>query len=291
MSRLIKSNIKILLGNLIYALGIVLFIIPGGLITGGTTGIGLALKNAFGLDVSIVIGIFNVLMFILGYMFFGKKFALGTTVSTVSYPIFLFILEKIIGDFELTNDILLCTIFGGLLLGISIALIIRTGGSTGGIDIPLLILQNKTGLPLSKSLYVVDSIILLLQSFFTSRIGVLYGILLVIIYTYTIDKFLSSGEIRNELEIVSEKHKEIKEKIMSDLDRGVTIYHGETGKLGKKINILIVVVSPREVFFAEKLILDIDPEAFIINHRITHVHGRGFSKEKVYISDAFDEVI
>lgn len=291
MSRLIKSNIKILLGNLIYALGIVLFIIPGGLITGGTTGIGLALKNAFGLDVSIVIGVFNVLMFILGYIFFGKKFALGTTVSTVSYPIFLFILEKIIGDFELTNDILLCTIFGGLLLGISIALIIRTGGSTGGIDIPLLILQNKTGLPLSKSLYVVDSIILLLQSFFTSRIGVLYGILLVIIYTYTIDKFLSSGEIRNELEIVSEKHKEIKEKIMSDLDRGVTIYHGETGKLGKKINILIVVVSPREVFFAEKLILDIDPEAFIINHRITHVHGRGFSKEKIYISDAFDEVI
>lgn len=291
MSRLIKSNIKILLGNLIYALGIVLFIIPGGLITGGTTGIGLALKNAFGLDVSIVIGIFNVLMFILGYIFFGKKFALGTTVSTVSYPIFLFILEKIIGDFELTNDILLCTIFGGLLLGISIALIIRTGGSTGGIDIPLLILQNKTGLPLSKSLYVVDSIILLLQSFFTSRIGVLYGILLVIIYTYTIDKFLSSGEIRNELEIVSEKHKDIKEKIMSDLDRGVTIYHGETGKLGKKINILIVVVSPREVFFAEKLILDIDPEAFIINHRITHVHGRGFSKEKIYISDAFDEVI
>lgn len=291
MSRLIKSNIKILIGNLIYALGIVLFIIPGGLITGGTTGIGLALKNAFGLDVSIVIGVFNVLMFILGYIFFGKKFALGTTVSTVSYPIFLFILEKIIGDFELTNDILLCTIFGGLLLGISIALIIRTGGSTGGIDIPLLILQNKTGLPLSKSLYVVDSIILLLQSFFTSRIGVLYGILLVIIYTYTIDKFLSSGEIRNELEIVSEKHKEIKEKIMSDLDRGVTIYHGETGKLGKKINILIVVVSPREVFFAEKLILDIDPEAFIINHRITHVHGRGFSKEKVYISDAFDEVI
>lgn len=291
MSRLIKSNIKILLGNLIYALGIVLFIIPGGLITGGTTGIGLALKNAFGLDVSIVIGVFNVLMFILGYIFFGKKFALGTTVSTVSYPIFLFILEKIIGDFELTNDILICTIFGGLLLGISIALIIRTGGSTGGIDIPLLILQNKTGLPLSKSLYVVDSIILLLQSFFTSRIGVLYGILLVIIYTYTIDKFLSSGEIRNELEIVSEKHKEIKEKIMSDLDRGVTIYHGETGKLGKKINILIVVVSPREVFFAEKLILDIDPEAFIINHRITHVHGRGFSKEKIYISDAFDEVI
>ena len=211
--------------------------------------------------------------------------------STVSYPIFLFMLEKIIGDFELTNDILICTIFGGLLLGISIALIIRTGGSTGGIDIPLLILQNKTGLPLSKSLYVVDSIILLLQSFFTSRIGVLYGILLVIIYTYTIDKFLSSGEIRNELEIVSEKHKEIKEKIMSDLDRGVTIYHGETGKLGKKINILIVVVSPREVFFAEKLILDIDPEAFIINHRITHVHGRGFSKEKIYISDAFDEVI
>lgn len=291
MSRLIKSNIKILIGNLIYALGIVLFIIPGGLITGGTTGIGLALKNAFGLDVSIVIGVFNVLMFILGYIFFGKKFALGTTVSTVSYPIFLFILEKIIGDFELTNDILLCTIFGGLLLGISIALIIRTGGSTGGIDIPLLILQNKTGLPLSKSLYVVDSIILLLQSFFTSRIGVLYGILLVIIYTYTIDKFLSSGEIRNELEIVSEKHQDIKEKIMSDLDRGVTVYHGETGKLGKKINILIVVVSPREVFFAEKLILDIDPEAFIINHRITHVHGRGFSKEKVYISDAFDEVI
>lgn len=283
MAGIIKNNLMILIGNLIYAVGIVLFIIPGGLITGGTTGLGLAIHNAFKIEVSIVIGIINLILFIIGYVFLGKKFALGTTVSTLSYPIFLFILQKYLRGFVLTDDILLCTIFGGLLLGISIALIVRTGGSTGGIDIPLLILQKKRGVSLSKSLYVVDSMILLLQSFFTPKLGILYGIILVIIYTYTIDKFLSSGESRNELEIVSDKSEEIKEMILSDLDRGVTVYHGETGKLGKKIKILVVVVSPREVFLAENIILSVDPNAFIINHRVMHVHGRGFSSEKIYM--------
>lgn len=121
-----------------------------------------------------------------------------------------------------------------------------------------------------------------MQSFFTPKLGILYGILLVIIYTFTIDKFLSSGEVKNELVIISDHHQEIKEKILKDLNRGVTIYHGETGMLGKKINILVVVVSPREVFIAENIILDIDPDAFIINHRVMHVHGKGFSSEKSY---------
>lgn len=280
MARLIKNNLIILIGNLIYALGIVLFIIPGGLITGGTTGLGLAIHNAFGIDVSVIIGILMVLLFIAGYIFLGKKFALGTALSTLSYPIFLFILQKYLKGYTLTDDIFICTIFGGLFLGLSIALIVRTGGSTGGIDIPLLILQKKKGFSLSKSLYVVDSMILLLQAFFTPRRGILYGILLVIIYTFTIDKFLSSGEIRNELEIISDYHNEIKEKILKDLHRGVTVYHGETGMLGKKINILVVVVSPREVFLAENIILGIDPDAFIINHRVMHVHGKGFSSER-----------
>lgn len=283
MSKLIKSNLTIIIGNLIYALGIVFFILPSGLITGGTTGIGLAVKHTFGMDISVVIAIFNGIMFVLGYIFLGKKFALGTLVSTIFYPFFLHVLQEIVGDYILTTDLLICTIFGGLCIGGSIAIIVRADGSTGGIDIPLLILQKYTGIPLSKSLYIVDSLILLLQAYYSPKLCILYGILLVIIYTLAIEKLQSSGDSKIELEIISKDSDKIKNAILNELDRGVTIYYGETGKLGNKTDIVVTVISPRELFQAEKLITSIDPSAFIIRHRVSHVSGRGFSKDKVYL--------
>lgn len=283
MSKILRSNMTIILGNLVYALGIVFFILPSGLITGGTTGIGLAAKHAFGIDISLIIAIFNGIMFVLGYIFLGKKFALGTLVSTIFYPLFLHILQKLVGTYILTTDLLICTIFGGLCIGGSIAIIVRAGGSTGGIDIPLLILQKYTGIPLSKSLYVVDSLILVLQAYYAPKLCILYGVLLVIVYTVAIEKLQAAGDSKIELEIVSKEAEKIKEAILNKLDRGVTVYYGKTGKLGNQTEIIVTVISPRELFQAEKLIMNIDPSAFIIRHRVSHVSGRGFSKDKVYL--------
>ena len=138
---LLKSIGWIVTGNFIFALSVALFIMPVGLITGGSTGIALVVNNYTGLPVTTFVYIFNITMLILGWVCLGKKFALTTIVSTFMYPTALWIWTSIIGDNVLTDDLLLCAIFSGLGIGIALGMVIKTGSSTGGTAIPTIILS------------------------------------------------------------------------------------------------------------------------------------------------------
>lgn len=278
-----KTLPLILLGNLLYAAGIAFFILPSGLITGGTTGIALVLHEAFGMPISVFVSIFNSSMFLLGLLFLGKTFAASTLVSSFAYPIFLTCLQKLIGDFILTDDLLLCSIFGGLCIGIAIAMVLRLGASTGGMDIPPLLLKKMFGIPVSISLYAFDSMILLSQLFFFEKEQILYGILLILIYTLTMDKVMALGDSRYQLEIVSKKHEEIRQAIISQIDRTVTVLHGKSGYQNVEVDLLLCVITPRELHKTEKLIKEIDPLAFVVLSRVSRVSGRGFTVEKEYL--------
>ena len=137
------SNMKnlclILFGNTVYALAIVMFILPNDIITGGTTGLGIAVNHYFGLQIHTFVLIFNTLMFLLGAAVLGMKFALTTLVSTFYYPIILGILENVPVLQNVTDDKMLSTICGGLMIGLGIGVVIRCGASTGGMDIPPLV--------------------------------------------------------------------------------------------------------------------------------------------------------
>ena len=210
-SKSIQKIIMILLGNLLYSFAIAFFILPSGLITGGTTGIALFVNYLTGLDISLFVLIFNIVMFIAGLIILGKTFALSTVLSSIAYPFMLSFaqwLNRLTGD--LTHDLILCTIFGGLLIGIGIGIVIRAGASTGGMDIPPLVLNKKFGINVSVSLYAFDFTILILQMFFSGREQILYGILLVCIYTFALEKVLIMGKSKTQVEIISEKYKEIK---------------------------------------------------------------------------------
>lgn len=132
----IMSVLVVILGNMIYALALKLFLLPSDLMTGGTTGIALAVKHYTGFNISGVILIFNIAMLIVGFIVLGKKFALTTIISTFAYPISLEFFNRLFSDLVLTDNILLCTIFSGLGIGIGLAIVIRSGASTGGMDIP-----------------------------------------------------------------------------------------------------------------------------------------------------------
>lgn len=281
--RFLRNALIVIFGNFIYAVGVVFFILPSGLITGGTTGIGLIVNHTTGLNISIVVGIFNVAMFLLGATILGLEFALTTLISTIFYPLLLGILQSTVGDFVLTQDMFLSAIFGGLCIGISLAMIIRLGASTGGMDIPPLVLNKFFRIPVSVSLYVFDFIILIGQMFFSDKDTSLYGILLVIVYTVTLDKLLALGAGKTKLEVVSQHPKELKDAILADIDRSVTLLHGKTGYLGIETDVLFCVISPRELYKTEKIIHDVDPNAFIILSKVNSVTGRGFSREKKYI--------
>lgn len=275
-----KKLFLVLLGNTIYCGGIVAFILPMGLISGGTTGLGLIVDHYFGIPVEAFAAVFNILMFIVAWFVLGSSFAFTTMVSTFYFPIILGAFQKIEVLQNLTSDPMLATICAGLLIGVGIGVVIRAGASTGGVDIPPLVLNKKLGIPVSVGLYACDFAILIGQMIFRDREKTLYGILLVVIYTFVMDKVLVSGKSQIEVKIISKKYLEINEAIQQRLDRGSTFIKAETGYLHDDAMIVMTVVSNREIARLNQVVLDIDPKAFVVINEAKEVMGRGFTLHK-----------
>ncbi len=270
----------ILLGNAIYALAVTAFILPTGLVTGGTTGLALVFYHGVGLPVTLFVSAFNLLMFLVGLAVLGRQFALTTLLSTVFYPFILGIFERLPQLEALTSDRMLAAVYGGLMIGLGIGIVIKSGASTGGMDIPPLVLKKKLGVPISLSMYGFDFLILLLQMRFADREQVLYGLLMVLIYTTVLDKVLLFGQARTQVKVVSEQYERINREIIQTLDRGSTLIHAETGYLRTRRPVVLTVVSNRELPRLNELVLSIDPNAFMVINRVSEVKGRGFTLSK-----------
>ena len=276
MKQIIKTALIVILGNFVYALAVAFFIEPSGLITGGGTGIALFFHHMFGFKTSHVMFLIYTVLFVIGWRVMGRRFAANTLISTFCLPVALRISEAIASRYSPTDDL-------GILIGASIGVVIRTGASTGGMDIPPIVLNKFFGTPISGAMWVFDICILILQAVFTDKTRVMYGIILVIIYTNTLDRMLILGKAKTQIKIVSKKSDEIRRTILQDIDRGVTVMYGRTGYLGKDTEITLSIVSTRELAKTEKLVHAIDPEAFIIVSRVSEVKGRGFTEQKKYL--------
>ena len=278
----LKSIIPVVIGNIIYALVVKLFILPTNLMSSGTTGIALLANHFLGIPVSFFILIFNVCMLILGLIVLGKKLAMTTIVSTLMYPIALEFFNQTLGEFVITNNELLNTIFAGLGIGLALGIVIRSGASTGGMDIPPLVLNHFFRIPVSVSLYVFDFIILSSQSLYNPLERLLYGIILILLTSIVLDKVLLMGTTKTEVKIISPKFEKIAEEILSEMDRGVTLLNARGGYLKNEHSVVLSVVSNRELPKIEKLVRALDPDAFMIVSRVSEVWGRGFSTKKKY---------
>ncbi len=281
--KMIYKLLLVVLGNAIYALAVKLFILPNDLMTGGTTGIALVINHYFnGVSISAFVLGFNILMLLVGLALLGKKFAFSTIVSSIAYPLALELFDRLFGNVVLTEDMLLNTIFAGLGIGVGLGIVIRNGASTGGMDIPPLVLNRYFKIPVSVSLYVFDMCILLGQAVYNPLEGILYGILLILVYSVVLDKLMLMGTTRTEVKVVSGHAEEIRKVILSEVDRGVTLLYGESGYLQQDTQVILSIVSNRELPQVEKLIHSIDPESFMIISRVSEVRGRGFSMSKEY---------
>lgn len=276
----VKKLMWVLIGNTAYCFGIVAFVLPMGLITGGTTGLGLIANHYAGIPVEVFAAFFNVLMFFLAIWLLGISFAMTTLISTFYFPFILGLLQKAEGIQNLTKDPLLATVFAGLLVGIGIGVVIKAGASTGGVDIPPLILNKKFGIPVSVGLYVFDFAILLGQMLFRDKEKILYGILMIIIYTTVMDRVLLNGKTQMQVKIISDKYEEINVVIQQQLDRGSTFFKTESGYLRKESMAIMTVVSNREMPKLNQLVLEIDPKAFMVITQVNEVMGRGFTLHK-----------
>ncbi len=272
----------VLAGNTIYCLGVVLFVLPTGLITGGTTGLGLFFEHSLKIPLGLFIPVFNILMFLLGALVLGKRFALTTILSTFYYPVIFHLLSVLFADVVLTADPMLSTLCAGILIGAGIGLVIQAGASTGGMDIPPLILNHLTGLSVSVGLYAFDFLILILQMFFSDTEQILYGMILVLIYSVVLDQMLLIGKSRIQVKVISPHYEEISLTVQKQLDRGVTLFNSEGGYTREESFTVLTVLSKRELVVLKNLVAEIDPNAFLIISQVTEVRGRGFTLDKVY---------
>jgi len=272
----IVDLLMVLAGNFLMAIGVAAFIIPSNLMMGGATGISLIVSHYFGLPISAFLGIYNAIMFVVGAIFLGKHFAVTTLLSSFLFPFLLGQFQAVITA-PLTSDPMLAVILGGLVSGIGIGLVLRAGSSTGGNDIPILLLNKKLAIPLSAAMYGMDIIILLFQLPYSNLETALYSIILIILYSSMAEKASTIGMSKMQVRIISRKYNEISDAIKNRVDRGVTLYHIDGGYSGEESREVMTVLSPRELNELNRLITEIDPTAFIMLARINEVRGRGFS--------------
>ena len=284
-----KSSLKkhvntvfgVLVGNAILAFTVVAFIVPHGVIMGGATGIGLTIAHYVQVDLSIIIFIVNSILFVLGATVLGKKFAVATIASTFIYPTFLSIVQKIPGIDGLTDNLMLATLYAGALLGVGIGLIVRVGSSTGGTDIVALVLNKWFHIPVAGLLYVIDFLVLGGQIFFSDTEQIMYGVLMLVLETAILNKVMLLGQSQIQLFIISEEYEHIREKMLKELDAGVTMVHVETGYGQENQKGVLCIIPNRKLYSVKELVQSIDPKAFITITQINEVRGRGFSMERV----------
>ena len=276
----IISLLLVLVGNILFALAIKLFILPANLISCGTTGIALVVDYLTSIPMSTFILVFNLIMLAIGWAILGRSFAMTTAFSSIFYPLALEFLNQTMGDFVITEDPLLLAVFGGLCMGLSLGLVIRGGASTGGMDIPPLILNKFFHIPVSATLWIFDFIIMLCQLAFHPLEDLLYGVLLILSVSFSLNKVMLFGTSRTEIKIISEHSNQIRQAILSQVDRGCTLLHGTSGYQGNEVNVILSVVSNHELPKIQRVARSIDPGCFVIVSRVSEVWGRGFSYGK-----------
>ena len=248
-----------LIGNALLAFAICAFVVPNNFMLGGSNGISLALQAYIPLPLSALNAILNSALFLLGFAFLGKKFAAGTLLSTILYPIIMALFEQLPLGSLFTEDKLTCAIFCAVIAGLGIGIVIRAGGATGGMDIPPCILQKYKGIPIGTSLLVFDTIIVLSQVFQNGLDGVLHSLLIIFLISMTVNRTVVRGVKKVQLLVISPMYEQIRREILEIHDSGATMLNIETGYEANNQKAVLCVVYAMKYPAVRDAVLKLDP--------------------------------
>lgn len=265
------------LGIIIMVAGFFYFIIPADLVTGGATGLGLVFNKLTNIKISYIVFGFNMIFLLMGLFVLGKKVFLKSIYGSLLFPLVLFLFETFSPPLDIENDYVIAVTFGGVLLGFGFGLVIKYGGTSGGTDIPVKILNKKLKMPISLSIYITDGIIILLGViiFFTDY-GVnsgLYAIITVYISGVVADQVVMGRISKKAVQIITDKPDEIKEAIYEKILRGVTEVKIKGGYTKKEKTMLITVITKQEYYIVKNIVATIDEYAFVYVTSATEIHG------------------
>ena len=270
-----STIIYIVFGCLVSSFGISVFLLPNQLSNGGFSGLATIWYYFFDIPMSISILILNIPFFILGYFRLGKKFMFKTIISTIIYSIFIDLFSKIP---PITDDRFLASIYGGIVVGIGLALIFKVESSTGGTDLIAYIIQSyKEGFRISNILVALDIFVVTLNLICFKQIEIgLYSAITIYIIGKMLDIVFEGINFSKMIYIISDKNEEIASRITKDLGRGLTGFYGKGMYTGKDKNIILCVTGRRNIIYIKNLAKKMDPYAFIIITDAREVYGLGF---------------
>ena len=281
MKQSLKVLLTIILGNTMLAFAICAFVIPYDIMLGGSNGIALSIQHFIPVRLSVISACVNVSLFFLGLIFLGWKFAATSLASTIIYPLVLAVFELFPLDTLFEENIVVCALFCGALCGAGIGLVVRAGGSTGGMDIPPCILNKYKGIPVGTSLMFFDVLVVLIQVILKGTDGILLSLVVIVVMSFVVNKVVLSGEKKIQVMIVSPAYQEIRKVILQEINCGVTMLDIETGYEGTAQKAILSVVFANKYPEIREAALALDSHAFIVASEVTNVNGKGYTIARI----------
>lgn len=273
----IKDYLFILAGTLVQAFAMRLFLIPGQLVSGGISGASQLVNFYTHWPIGLMVFIGNAPLFLLGWRHLGgPKFVFRTGLAIASFSLFTDLLGLFISADGMTHDLVLTTLYGGLMLGIGLGLVYRGKGTSGGSDILGRILNHRFGISISQAYLITDSVVVLAAGFVYGWEYALYGLVMIYVSGLAAEISTEGSNVFRTALIVTNHPTEVSEKIMSDMERGVTILSGRGAYTGTERDILYCVVTRAEVSTLKALVHESDPGAFMVIGEAHEALGEGF---------------
>ncbi|UFU01289.1 YitT family protein [Radiobacillus kanasensis] len=277
----LKNIFFILLGSAIFSFGIVHFNMQNNLGEGGFTGITLLFYFLWGWDPAISNIVLNIPTFAVGWRFLGRNMFLYTVIGTLAVSAFLWIFQQHTYQLHLQSDMTLVALFAGVTIGIGLGIIFRYGGTTGGVDIIARIVHKYAGWSMGKTMFLFDAVVIATSIIaYLELVEGMYTLVAVYIGARVIDFIQEGAYTARGATIISGKSNEIADKIIQDMERGVTVLQGRGRYTGENRDVLYCVVGRNEIFRLKNIINSVDPHAFVAVSSVHDVLGEGFTLDE-----------
>ncbi len=273
----LQDYLLVLLGSLVQALSMRLFLVPGQLVSGGISGMAQIINYFTHWPIGLMVFLGNLPLFVLGWRNLGgRKFALRTGLAIASFSFFTDLLVLFIPPQGVTHDLVLDCLYGGLLLGVGLGLVYRGRGTSGGSDILGRILNNRLGISISQAYLITDTLVVLAGGFAFDWEKALYGLVVIYVSGIAAEMVAEGSDIFRTALIVTNQPDEVAARIMQEMERGVTILPGTGAYTGASRPVLYCVITRAEVSTLKEIVHLADPKAFMVIGTAHEALGEGF---------------
>lgn len=275
----IRDYILILTGTFLQAVALRLFMVPAQLASGGISGISQLIHHFTGWSIGLMVFVGNIPLFLLGWRLLGgRRFALRTLVAVLAYSFFT---EAVLWlpffpQNGITNDLVLNSLYGAVVSGIGYGLVYRAQGTSGGSDILARILNRWRGIPMTQSYLITDALVILAAGFVFGWQKALYALIVLYVSGLVVDSTLEGGGTVRTALIITDKCREMADRILTDMERGVTILEGTGAYTGESRPVLYCVITRSEVQQLKTIVHEADPLAFMVIGMAHEALGEGF---------------